>query len=139
MKIRDYLAISAWCEDAHRFLADDLSPQIAAMVAATIRLNSGKAAIVEVASDLAEGLSGLPQSLRELANEQLIERHGFGFEYFTRRGQKSLLRIVGRGVLRTEKEHRAALDALSDTTIAPDMRDALETLVLERERQLREH
>jgi hypothetical protein len=133
---RDYAAIGAWCTDAHAVVAADLPAQVATLVADTIQRFSGKAPILDVARDLAEGLSHLPAQRREAANALLKAKHGFGYEYFTGRAQSRLVQIVARGLVRTEKEHRMALDALSDTTLDPELVAALQRLVLERERQL---
>ena len=137
MSKRDLETIGAWCRDAHAELAGDLPPEVAALRAETINRFTGRAPIVEVARDLAEGLSHLPRARGDQANAKLKSKYGFGFEYFISASQKQLVKVLGRGSIRTEAEHQMALDALSDLTLEPGLRAELQSLVLERARQLR--
>jgi hypothetical protein len=136
MSIKDYAAIRLWCLDALASLAPDLPAEFVGRRTDTIERHGKKASILEVAKDLAEGLSHLPNNRRLAANEGLKNRHGFGFDYFTGRNEKHLARMIANGAIQTDAEYRAALDALSDTTIEPSLASKLQELVLERERQL---
>ncbi|MGY1426504.1 hypothetical protein [Lysobacter sp. A289] len=136
MSKRNYDAIGAWCKDAHSILAIDLPEPIAALRSEIIQRYSGRPPILDVARDLAEGLSHLPSEVRASANDFLKTKHGFGDEYFTDRTRSRLNRILARGIIRTEKEHRMVADALTDTTLDPGLGAALSQLVLERERQM---
>ena len=126
---RDYTSIGNWCIDAHGITASELPERIAHLRLETIAKYIGKPAIVEIALDLAEGLNDLPTSRRSAAQEFLTSRHGFGFDYFIKRDQLRLAKIIARGKVRNEKEHRALLDALSDTTLDRSLAAHLEALL----------
>jgi hypothetical protein len=127
---RDYTSIGNWCVDAHAVTAADLSERIAQLQLATIIKHIGKPAIVQIARDLAVGLNDLPASQRSAAQEALRSKHGFGFDYFIKNGQLRLAKIVARGKVRTENEHRAILDALSDTSLDVSLGAQLQELLV---------
>jgi hypothetical protein len=130
---RDYTSIGNWCIDAHSITASELSERIAQVRLETIAKYAGKPPIVEIAKDLAEGLNDLTGSKRSAAQEFLTSRHGFGFDYFIKRDQLRLAKIIARGKVRNEKEHRAILDALSDTTLDRLLAAQLEALLVSHE------
>ena len=114
---RDYTAIGKWCIDAHGITAMELLEQIAQMRLETINRHIGKPTVIQIAQDLAEGLNDLPARQRDAAQDLLRDKHGFGFDYFIKRGQLKLVKIIARGKIRNEAEHRSVIDALSDTTL----------------------
>jgi hypothetical protein len=130
---RDYTSIGNWCIDAHSITASELSERIAQVRLEMIAKYAGKPPIVEIAKDLAEGLNDLTGSKRSAAQEFLTSRHGFGFDYFIKRDQLRLAKIIARGKVRNEKEHRAILDALSDTTLDRLLAAQLEALLVSHE------
>jgi hypothetical protein len=130
---RDYKSIGNWCIDAHGITASELPDSIAKLRLTTIATHAGKASIVQIAKDLAEGLSDLPTPQRLAAQEALRSKHGFGFDYFIQREQLRLVKIVARGKIRNETEHRAVLDALSDRTLDSSLSLQLERLLGSRE------
>ena len=133
---RDYVTIGDWCVDAHSVTAAELPERIAEMVLDTIARHTGKATIIEVAKVLAEGLNDLPERQRSAANEVLRAKYGFGFDYFIKGELLRLAKIVARGKVRNEKEHRAVLDALSDTTLDPQLASQLQHLLAAHESNL---
>ena len=114
---RDYIVIGNWCIDAHGITAPELSEKIAQMRLELIIRHAGKPSIIQIAQDLAEGLNDLPVSQRIAAQDALRGKYGFGFDYFIQRGQLKLAKIVARGKIRNETEHRSVIGALSDTTL----------------------
>ena len=114
---RDYTAIGNWCVDALGITAPELPETIAKGRLETIARHSGKPTIIQIAQDLAEGLNDLPDSQKSAALVALRAKHGFGFDYFIQRTQLKLAKIIARGKVRNEAEHRAVIDALSDTTL----------------------
>jgi hypothetical protein len=133
---RDYVTIGNWCVDAHSVTAAELPERIAEMVLETIARHTGKPAIVEIAKDLAEGLNDLPERQRSAANEALRAKYGFGFDYFIKGERLRLVKIIARGKVRNEKEHRAILDALSDTALDPQLASQLQHLLVAHESKL---
>jgi hypothetical protein len=126
---RDYTSIGNWCIDAHGITASELPDSIAKLRLTTIVRHAGKAPIIQIAKDLAEGLNDLPASQRLAAQETLRSKHGFGFDYFIQKEQLRLAKIAARGKIRNEAEHRAILDALSDTTLDSSLALQLERLL----------
>jgi len=126
---RNYISIGNWCIDAHGITASELPEHISQLILATIAKHTGKPAIVQIAQDLSEGLNDLPTSRRSAAQDFLYSKHGFGFDYFIKRDQLRLAKIIARGKLRSEKEHRFVLDALSDTTLDHSLALQLEELL----------
>lgn len=133
---RDYISIGNWCIDAHGVTAAELPEEIARSRLATINRHTGKSTIIQIAEDLSEGLSDLPSSQRLAAQDALRAKHGFGFDYFINRQQRKLVKIIARGKIRNETEHRAILDALSDTTLEPALASQLNALLISRESEL---
>jgi hypothetical protein len=130
---RDYANIGKWCIDAHSVTAPELPERIAQLRLETIIKHSGKPAIVQIAQDLAEGLNDLPASQRQAAQDALLAKHGYGFDYFMQREQLRLAKIIARGKIRNETEHRAVVDALSDTTLDPSVTLQLNRLLIAHE------
>jgi hypothetical protein len=94
---RDYTAIGNWCVDAHSLTASELPENVARYRVAAIQKFIGKPGIVEIARDLAEGLNCLPPSQGTAAQNFLVSKHGFGFDYFIGRDLLKLAKIVARG------------------------------------------
>ena len=132
---RDYTAIGAWCIDAHNVTAADLPENVARLRLATITAYIGKPSIIGIAKDLSEGLDFLPDRDRSAAQDFLRSKHGFGFDYFIASGQLKLAKIIARGIVRNENEHRMIVDALSDTTIDSTMAAQLERVLATHESQ----
>jgi len=130
---RDYTSIGNWCIDAHGITAPELPDSIAKLQLTAIVRHAGKASIIQIAKDLAEGLNDLPTSQRLAAQETLRSKHGFGFDYFIQREQVRLAKILARGKIRDEAEYRAVLDALSDTTLDSSLALQLERLLTSHE------
>lgn len=61
--------------------------------------------------------------------EFLVERYGFGFDYFTSGVAKRVRAILKRNRIRNEVEYRQALDFLSDTSFCAELRDPLVKVV----------
>lgn len=122
--------LEAWCQDAVSLLpTPDLPPSFTEMRRDTIRRHSGTSELHEIASDLAEGLSHLPERARAFAQEQLTERHGFGFEVYTDKKMRVLRGIMKRGAIRSSKEYEALLNLASDTTLGVVARDTVSNLL----------
>ena len=133
--MRDYTTIGNWCIDAHGITAPELPECIAQLRLETIIKHAGRPTIIQIAQDLAEGLNDLPTSQRLAAQDALCSKYGFGFDYFTQRAQLKLAKIIARGKIRNETEHRTVVDALSDTTISAPMALQLERLLAVHESQ----
>lgn len=129
----DYDAIGKWSVDAHHMTSSDLPENVALLRIEIIRKHSGRPTIMAIAKDLAEGLDFLPNERRLAAQQMLRETHGFGFDVFRSGERLQITGILGRGRIRTESEHRVALDALSDTTLDPSTAAALRKLLALRE------
>ncbi len=133
---RDYGTIGHWCIDAHSITAPELPERIAALRLELIVQHAGRPAIVEIAKDLAEGLNDLPADERSAAQEFLLSKHGFGFDYFIKSDLLRLAKIIARGKVRNEKKHRAIACALSYTTLDPQLAAQLQALLISHEARL---
>lgn len=130
---RDYTTIGNWCIDAQSVTAPELPEKIAEMRFEVIRRHVGKPTIIQIAQELADGLNDLPTSQRLAAQDALHRKYGFGFDYFIKNAQLRIAKIVARGKIRNEKEHRAIVDALSDTTLDSSFALHLERLLFKYE------
>ena len=126
---RDYIAIGHWCIDAHNVTAPEIPEKVAQLRLAAITAHIGKSSIIGIAKELSEGLDSLSADRRGSAQNFLVSKHGFGFDYFMQQGQLKLARIIARGKVRNENEHRMIIDALSDTTIDSSLSAQLEKLL----------
>ena len=133
---RDYATIGNWCLHAHGILASDLSAKLAQMRLEIISRHAGKPTIVDVAKDLAEGLSELPEQRRSAAQVELRAQHGFGYDYFNDLKLLRLAKILARGKVRGEREHMAVIDALSDTRLDYQLVSDLRRLLVSYEGRL---
>jgi hypothetical protein len=121
--------LQAWCLDALAFLPLTDMPQIQEARIRLVRELSGKAALFDVASDLAEGIRDLPATKKNSAEAFLLEKYGFGHMFFHDKAQRAIQKAIRRGRIRDDGEYRAFLELLSDTTIDPSVRDSAVDLV----------
>lgn len=126
----DYATLEAWCQDAITILAATGVPEkIVGMQRSAVVRSSGASALYEIADTLAEGLSFLPDEVREVARQELASRHGFGFELFVDKKLKKVKSILKRGRIRSEAEFRVLSEFASDTEHGGVLLDAAEVLL----------
>ena len=118
--------LEGWCEDALFFLpTSDLPASIVEMRRETIRSNSGKRALYEIAADLAEGIGDLPANERAQAQAFLLEKHGIGYDFFNDAKMKSVRKVLMRGLIQNDGEYREMLDVAGDTTLGRALRESI--------------
>ncbi|WP_242112282.1 hypothetical protein [Luteimonas aquatica] len=126
----DLKKLELWCYDAAECLSKFVDADLTASRRATIARYTGKKrAILTIASDLAEGISHLPDEDRSDAQRVLKANHGFGYEYFQQRMLRVIDSILKNGKISSMSQYEKALDFLSDTTNEHDMLVSLSEIV----------
>src|SRR4249919_1400997 len=123
--------LEEWCLAAIAFLeVAGLRPDFAEMRRDVVRANAGKAKLLlQVAADLSEAIADVSEEFARMADSALIERYGFGIRHFLDAKARRVMGALVENRIRNERQHRDILDMLADTTLEPDMRSKLESLM----------
>ncbi len=92
--------------------------------------------MLEIASDLAEGIYSLSDEDRNEAQKMLKDKYGFGYEYFQQGKLRVIESILKSGKVGSMSQYEKALDFLSDTTNDQDMLVSLSKIVAAYEEKL---
>ena len=135
MKV-DPILIANWSIDGVALLeAAGLSPKLATMQREIIKANAHKASIYGVAEDIAESISELPEKLRTIAQQTLLEAHGFGYEFFTDKKSSRVLAALRKGRIESDEQYELLLGVMSDTTANSSLQALVRALLVDFEQR----
>lgn len=110
--------LEEWCQDAITILSStDSIPRIVELRRKAVTHFSGSRKLYEIADDIAESLNDLPQEARDEAQNELVARYGFGFDFFVDKRLKKIQAILKRGRIGNESEFRALSEFVSDMSV----------------------
>ncbi|MCO7397443.1 hypothetical protein NJH49_10655 [Stenotrophomonas maltophilia] len=122
----DLEVLEKWCQDGITMLSspEDI-PHLVELRRKLVTHFSRSPKLYELASDISEDLSDLPEDARRIAREYLISTYGFSFEFFMDRKLAKVREILKRGKIRSAAEFRALSDFAADVEVEEGLaRDA---------------
>lgn len=110
--------LEKWCQDGITMLSSpDDTPHLVELRRKLVAHFSRSPKLYELASDISEDLSDLPEDARRIAREYLISTYGFSFEFFMDRASAKVRAILKRGRVRNKADFRVLSDFLTDNVI----------------------